>query len=491
MSARRATHVVVLAAGLGKRMRSATIKVLHPVAGRPMIARTLAAVAPLRPETIVFVLGNQAADVRAAVEGEAERLGIGRTRLAFALQARQLGTGHALLQAESALKGARGDLVILAGDVPAIATGTLRRLLRQHRAARAAATVLTADLPDPTGYGRIVRGEGGERAQVLRIVEHRDADAAERRIREINTGIYAVDVQRIWDAVRGGKQRNAQKEYYLTDAVARLRARGRRVIAWKHDNPDEVMGVNDRAELARVGRWMVRRALERLMAAGVTVLDPGRTDVEPGVRVGRDTILHPGVTLQGETRIGRRCVLHPGVRVHDSIVGDDCVILDHSLVQRSRVGAASRIGPMANLRPGTDVEGEVHLGNFVETKQTRMGRGSKANHLSYLGDSVIGRKVNIGAGTITCNYDGARKHPTVIGDGVFIGSDTQLVAPVTVGRGAYVGAGSTVVQDVPPGALALSRSRQTNKPGWADALRRDREARARRGTRSRRGGRGR
>jgi len=484
MSARRATHVVVLAAGLGKRMRSATIKVLHPVAGRPMIARTLAAVAPLRPETIVMVLGNQAAAVRAVVEAEAARLGLARTRLVFALQARQLGTGHALLRAEPLLRGARGDLVILAGDVPAIEARTLRRLLRHHRAARAAATVLTAELPDPTGYGRILRGPGAERREVLRIVEHRDADATERRIAEINTGIYAVEVERIWDAVRGGKQHNAQKEYYLTDAVAGLRARGRRVLALKHDDPDEVMGVNDRAELARVGRWMVRRTLVRLMASGVTVLDPERTDVEPGVRVGRDTVLHPGVTLQGETRIGRRCVLHPGVRVHDSIVGDDCVLLDHSLVQGSRVGAGSRIGPMANLRPGTDVEGEVHLGNFVETKKTRIGKGSKANHLSYLGDAVIGRKVNVGAGTITCNYDGAHKHPTVIDDGVFIGSDSQLVAPVKIGRGAYVGAGTTVVQDVPPGALAISRTRQTNKPGWADAMRRDRELRASRASRA-------
>jgi bifunctional UDP-N-acetylglucosamine pyrophosphorylase/glucosamine-1-phosphate N-acetyltransferase len=478
MSARRATHVVILAAGLGKRMRSATIKILHPVAGRPMIARTLAAVAPLHPDTIVMVLGNQAPSVRAVVESEAERLGLGRTRLEFALQKRQLGTGHALLQAEPALRAARGDLLILAGDVPAIETRTLRRLLRQHRAARAAASVLTAELRDPTGYGRIVRGEGAERGEVLRIVEHRDADATERRLAEINTGIYAVEVERIWDAVRGGGQRNAQKEYYLTDAVAGLRARGRRVIACKHRDPDELMGVNDRAELARVGRWMVRRALERLMAAGVTVLDPERTDVEPGVRVGRDTVLHPGVTLEGETRVGRRCILHPGVRVHDSIVGDDCVILDHSLIQGSRVGRASRIGPMANLRPGTDVEGDVHLGNFVETKKTRIGKGSKANHLSYLGDAVIGRKVNVGAGTITCNYDGVHKHATVIDDGVFIGSDSQLVAPVRIGRGAYVGAGSTVVQDVPPGALALSRTRQTNKPGWADALRRDRELRA-------------
>jgi bifunctional UDP-N-acetylglucosamine pyrophosphorylase/glucosamine-1-phosphate N-acetyltransferase len=477
---RRDLHVVVLAAGLGKRMRSSVVKVLHPVAGRPMIAWPLAAAAALRPRSIVVVVGNQADAVRAAVEREAAALGLRGARLRIARQARQLGTGHALLQAERALRGARGDLLILSGDVPAILPDTLRRLLRRHRAAGAAATLLTAELPDPTGYGRIVREDGAGRDDVVRIVEHADATPSERAIREVNAGIYVTDARRVFGAVRGAGRGNAQREHYLTDMVGAFRKKGRRVVAVRHGDPEEVMGVNDRRELARAGRRLVERALDRLMRGGVTVVDPSRTEVEPGVQVGRDTVIHPGVTLRGRTRVGERCELFPGSRLQDAVVGPGSVVLDHCLVVESRLGAGVRIGPMAHLRPGTVLGDETRIGNFVETKKARLGRGSKANHLTYLGDARIGRDVNVGAGTITCNYDGIRKHTTVLEDGVFIGSDTQLVAPVKVGRGSYVGAGSTITRDVPAGALALSRARQVNKEGWAEARRRAR-GKARRG----------
>ena len=476
----RPVHVILLAAGLGKRMRSATAKVLHPVAGRPMVAYPIAAAAALRPSTVVVVVGNQGGSVRRAAQSEWARLRLPDPVLRFAVQERQLGTGHAVLQAEPQLRGASGDLLILSGDVPAIRPDTLRRLLRRHRASRAAATVLTTRLADPAGYGRVIRGDGAARGEVIRIVEHRDATAAQRIIHEVNAGIYAVDPHRVFEAVRGGRRTNAQREFYLTDIVTRFRAEGWRVVPFEHPFAAEVMGVNDRAELARAGRALIVRTLERLMAAGVTVVDPDRTDVEPTVRVGRDTVIHPGVTLAGSTRIGRGCVLHPGSRLVDATVGDGSVVLDHCLIVESRIGSRARVGPMANLRPGTRLADDVRIGNFVETKKATLGRGSKANHLTYLGDATIGRRVNVGAGTITCNYDGVHKHRTVMEDGVFIGSDTQLVAPVRVGRGAYVGAGSTITKDVPAGALAVSRVRQTNKKGWVEAKRRARDAGPRR-----------
>jgi len=466
---RKPLHVVILAAGLGKRMKSKLPKVLHPLAGRPMIAYPLAAAAALKPDSVVLVLGRGADQVRSVVEEEAERLGLAGTRIAFALQARQLGTGHAVMQAEGALKGARGDLLILSGDVPAIRADTLRRLVRRHRAARAAATVLTMRLADPSGYGRVIRGAGSARGEVERIVEHVDASAAERRVEEINAGIYVADARGIFAAVRGAKRSNAQKEYYLTDMVEAFRGKGGRVIGHEHAPPDEVMGVNDRRDLARAARLLNDRAVEGLMKGGVTIVDPARTDVESTVKVGADTVIHPGVTLAGRTRIGSGCVLHPGTRVQDAILGDGCVVLDHSLIVESRIGSGVRIGPMAHLRPGTDLADDVRIGNFVETKKTKVGRGSKANHLTYLGDAKIGGKVNVGAGTITCNYDGKNKHQTVMDDGVFIGSNAELVAPVRIGRGAYVAAGSTITKDVPAGALGVGRARQSNKEGWVES----------------------
>jgi len=457
-------QVIILAAGQGTRMKSATAKVLHPLLGRPMICHTLAAAAGLRPQRIVLVVGNQSEAVQETVQAEARRLGLRPAQVSFALQRRQLGTGHAFLQAEKALGAVRGDVVVLSGDVPAIRADSLRRMLRRHRSARAQVTVMTAVLPDPTGYGRMVRDEGGR--HIARIVEHADATTAERSLNEVNCGIYVVDGRLAFDAVRGSKRSNRQGEYYLTDLVHILRRQGSKVIAHVHPDPEEVKGVNDRRDLARAGGLLRRRVLDGLMEKGVTIVDPQRTYVDASVRVGRDTTLHPGVVLEGGTRIGKACEIRSGSRIVDTVMGDGCEILDHCLLEESRLGKRVRVGPMAHLRPGSRLLDDVRIGNFVETKKTTLGRGSKANHLTYLGDASVGAKVNVGAGTITCNYDGTHKHLTVIGEGVFIGSDSQLVAPVKVGKGAYIAAGSTITADVPAGALGVARSRQINKTGW-------------------------
>jgi len=460
----RPVQVVILAAGQGKRMKSVTAKVLHPLAGRPMICHTLAAAAGLRPQRIVLVVGVQSKLVQETVQAEARRLGLRPAQVSFALQRRQLGTGHAFLQAEKALGTARGDVVVLSGDVPAIRADSLRRLLRRHRSARAQATIMTAVLSDATGYGRMVRDAGGR--LIERIVEHADATPAERAIHEVNCGIYVVERQLAFDAVRAGKRSNRQGEYYLTDLVHVLRGNGHKVIAHVHPDPEEVKGVNDRRDLARAGGLLQQRVLDGLMKKGVTVVDPQHTYVEASVVVGRDTILHPGVMLEGGTRIGRACQIRSGSRIVDSSLGEECEILDHCLLEESRLGRKVRVGPMAHLRPGSRLADEVRIGNFVETKKTTLGRGSKANHLTYLGDASVGSRVNVGAGTITCNYDGTHKHRTIIGAGVFIGSASQLVAPVKVGKGAYIAAGSTITSDVPAGALGVARSRQSNKIGW-------------------------
>ncbi len=469
--------VVILAAGQGTRMKSAIAKVLHPLAGRPLIGHTLAAAAALDPQRIVLVVGKQSDEVRKTVADEAARLGLDARRIAFALQRRQLGTGHALLQAEKAIGSSRGNLLILSGDVPTVRPETLRRMLRRHRAAGAAVTVMTTNLMDPSGYGRIEREARG--SSIERIIEHVDASAQQRRITEINCGIYVADRRLAFDAVRGGKRSNRQREYYLTDLVEAVRRQGGKVLADLQENPEEVMGVNDRLDLARAGALLRRRVLERLMRSGVTVIDPDRTYVDVTVAVGKDTVLYPGTVLQGETRVGAGSVIHSGTRIRDSVLGSDCEILDHCLVQESKLGKAVRVGPMAHLRPGTELADEVRIGNFVETKKTTMGRGAKANHLTYLGDASIGPRVNIGAGTITCNYDGEKKHRTEIGAGVFIGSDSQLVAPVKVGKGAYIAAGSTITRDVPEDALGIARVQQDNKKGWAKKRRASRAQSAR------------
>jgi bifunctional UDP-N-acetylglucosamine pyrophosphorylase / glucosamine-1-phosphate N-acetyltransferase len=447
-------HVVILAAGKGTRMKSALAKVLHRVAGMPLLEHVLRLADALDPSSVTVVVGHQADDVRRAIP---ERAG-----LRFTLQQPQLGTGHALLQAEASLSGARGTVVLLSGDVPLLRASTLSAMVRDHESAGASVTVLTAEVDAPDGYGRIVR-KGGRLAA---IVEHKDATPDERRIREINSGIYAFDLAGLFDALRALGSANAQGEYYLPDLVKVCAARGLTVQAVTVADWREILGVNSRKELAELADILKTRTNDALMEAGVTIIDPSTTFVDPDVAVGPDTILHPGVHLEGATRIGARCEIHAGVRIVDTIVDDEVVINNFCVITKSRISRGARIGPFAHIRPESDVGADAHIGNFVELKKTSLGRGAKANHLSYLGDATIGERVNVGAGTITCNYDGVAKHPTVIEDGAFIGSDTQLIAPVRVGRGAYVAAGSSITEDVPAESLAIARGKQVNKEGW-------------------------
>jgi bifunctional UDP-N-acetylglucosamine pyrophosphorylase/glucosamine-1-phosphate N-acetyltransferase len=445
-------HIVILAAGKGTRMKSARPKVLHRVAGVPMIEHVLGAAGALQPQSTTLVIGHQADALRAAL--------LTHPHLSFVVQEPQLGTAHALLTTEPALRGATGTLVLLSGDVPLLSANTLKMLIDRHESARAAATVVTAIVDDPTGYGRIVRS--GE--QIARIVEDRDASSA---ICEINSGIYAFALDGLFEALKGIASENAQREYYLPDIVALYRKRGLGVATLTVTDADEIRGINSRLELAAVSRIVRHTKNQALMAAGVTIEDPATTYVDPQVEVGPDTILHPGVSLEGATTIGSGCEIHSGVRLVDSRVGNRVTIHNHCVISNAVVENEAIVGPFAHLRQNAVVAEGARIGNFVELKNTVLGAGSKSMHLTYLGDATIGAGVNIGAGTITCNYDGVSKHRTTIEDGAFVGSDTQLIAPVTIGTGAYVGSGTTVRQDVPPGALAVSAGKQRNIDGWA------------------------
>jgi bifunctional UDP-N-acetylglucosamine pyrophosphorylase/glucosamine-1-phosphate N-acetyltransferase len=376
----------------------------------------------------------------------------------------QLGTGHALLQAAALLEPMAGTLLLLSGDVPLLGADTLDRLLRTHELSGAAATVLTARVERPYGYGRVVRVDG----RIARIVEERDASPAERQIREVNSGIYVFDLEPLFPALRSLGSRNAQGEHYLPDLIKAYRRQQRVVETMTLERPDEVRGINSRTELAEVSHIVRQKKNEELMAAGVTLEDPATTYVDPDVQVGPDTVIHPGVHLEGHTRVGAACEIHAGVRIVDSVLEDRVTVRNFCVIQQSRISSGATVGPFAHLRPETDIRQNARVGNFVELKKTVLGAGSKANHLAYLGDATIGAEVNVGAGTITCNYDGVQKHPTVIEDGAFIGSDTQLIAPVTVGRGAYVGSGATIRENVPPGALAVSAGKQRNIEGWVE-----------------------
>ncbi len=449
-------HVVILAAGKGTRMKSDTPKVLHSLAGRPLIEHILAAVDHLAAATTTLVVGHGADLVRTALAA--------RPNLQYVVQSPQLGTGHALQQAEPVLKGRKGNVLLLYADVPLLEPGTLLRLLEAHRNEKAAMTVLTAELSDPYGYGRIVRDSQG---QIDRIIEERDASSEQRAIREINSGIYALSMGPLFQHLNQLATDNSQAEYYLTDLVGMYRQEGLRVDALCLDTADELRGVNSRLDLAELSQIVRQRKNRQLMMGGVTLEDPATTFVDIDVTVGPDTILGPGVRLEGHTVVGDRCRIHAGSRLTNVTMENDVVVLDYSVIVDSRVGQGAAVGPMAHVRPDSVIGPGARVGNFVELKKTSLGKGSKASHLTYLGDSTIGEGVNIGAGTITCNYDGSAKHPTIIEDGVFIGSDSQLIAPVTIGKDAYVGAGSTIVSDVPAGSLAVARSRQVIKPEWA------------------------
>jgi bifunctional UDP-N-acetylglucosamine pyrophosphorylase/glucosamine-1-phosphate N-acetyltransferase len=448
-------HIVVLAAGKGTRMKSALPKVLHRAMGQPLIDHVLSSAASLTPASITVIIGHQTELMRQHFDGA-------NSAVQLAVQEPQLGTGHALLQAEPFLKGKTGTVLLLSGDVPLLTAATVQELVGHHHAKGAAATVLTATIERPDGYGRIVREDGA----ISAIVEHKDASEETRKIREINSGVYAFDLAPLFPALQRVGSANAQGEYYLPDLVTIFRSERLPVETVKLLDPREILGVNSRKELADVSAILRDRKNDDLMASGVTIIDPSTTWVEADVAVGTDTILHPGVYLEGKTTIGTGCEVHSGVRVMDSTIGDGVTINNFCVIRESVVESGAIVGPFAQLRPASRVGEGAHVGNFVELKNTRLGKGSKANHLAYLGDATIGEKVNIGAGAITCNYDGKKKYPTVIEDGAFIGSDSQLVAPVRVGKNAYVAAGSSITEDVPAESLAIARARQVNKADW-------------------------
>jgi bifunctional UDP-N-acetylglucosamine pyrophosphorylase / glucosamine-1-phosphate N-acetyltransferase len=449
-------HIVILAAGKGTRMKSALPKVAHPLAGLPIIEHVVRTARELEAATTTIVVGHGAEAVRGALGGY--------PNLKFVVQSPQLGTGHAMLQAEPVLEGKSGTVLLLYGDVPLLQTNTLRRLVERHVDQHASATVLTAELPDPYGYGRIVRSASG---QIERIVEERDASGDEREIREVNSGIYALALGPLFDSLKRLATDNAQGEYYLTDLVAAYRRRSLTVETLCIDDAAELRGVNTRADLAELSRHLLDRLRQALMLGGATLEDPATAYIESDVTVGEDTTIGPGVSLTGKTSIGRGCRIGPGSRLTNATIGDDVTILDHTIIVSSTVASGASVGPFAHIRPDSFIAERARVGNFVELKKTTLGPGSKANHLAYLGDATIGTDVNIGAGTITCNYDGVNKHQTIIEDNVFIGSDSQLIAPVTISHHSYVAAGSSITHDVPAESLAVARSRQTNKPGWA------------------------
>ena len=447
--------ILIMAAGKGTRMVSDLAKVLHPVCGVPMLHLMYRAAAGLEPGEIVIVIGQDADLVRASMEGRPAR---------FVLQSEQLGTGHAVMMARPLLEGRPGDLLVLYGDTPRLKTATLRKLAERHRASGAATTLLTTRAENPCGYGRILRGADGK---VAGIVEERDATPEQRLIREINPGLYCFQIHPLLTALDRLSNRNSQGEYYLTDVIGIQREAGRRIETLIHEDFDELLGINTRAELAEASRALRLQKNLELMAGGVTLIDPERTYVDLDVVVAKDVTVHPMVTLQGRTRIAEGSTVHSGCRIADSIIGPGVEVGDSCVITDSEIGSGSTVGPFARLRNGSRVGSRCRVGNFVELKKAVLGDGTKAAHHAYLGDATLGKNVNIGAGVITCNYDGVHKHATIIEDGAFIGTDAQLVAPVRVGEGAYVAAGSCITEDVPAGALAIARERQVNKADWA------------------------
>ncbi|HLW84225.1 MAG TPA: bifunctional UDP-N-acetylglucosamine diphosphorylase/glucosamine-1-phosphate N-acetyltransferase GlmU [Candidatus Sulfotelmatobacter sp.] len=457
--------VAIMAAGKGTRLKSQLPKVLHEVGGKPLLAHVIRAATALVPAHDVYVIiGHEAERVRAAVEA---------TGVRFVLQSEQRGTGHALMVAQSALAGY--DHVIVAyGDAPLITAETIGRLRDFHLGERAAMSLLSADLENPTGYGRVLRKSAG-RAEVQAIVEEKAASATQKKIYEINSGFYIFAIPDLYANIAKLSTANAHSEYYLTDMAAILRKNEKKVVVWKTANPSEVLGGNTRAELAEIDEKMRLTKCRQLMADGVTVFYPATCVIDADVEIAPDTLIEPYVQLLGNTKIGTGCRVHSYSVIRDSVIGDGVTIRPGSLMEDSRVEAGAVIGPYSHLRPGSEIGEGAHVGNFVETKKITLGKGSKANHLTYLGDAEIGAGVNIGAGTITCNYDGVNKNKTVIEDGVFIGSDSTLVAPVRVGKGAYVGAASCITENVPGDALAVGRARQIVKDGWAREKRAERK----------------
>ena len=455
------TSIVILAAGKGTRLRSDLAKVLHLAGGRPLLETVLRACRPLKAAQTLVVVGHQAEEVGVLAESlDAQTV----------VQNPQRGTGHAMQIARRAMRKSAKLAVVLPGDAPLLRTETLAALIDTHRRGDAAATILSAELADPGAYGRIVRDAEG---RVVAIVESSALTAEQRAIREVNSAIYCFTLEKLWPCLAALRPENAHRELYLTDAIAMLRARNERVLAQVAADANEVLGCNTRADLAGADRVLRGRKAAELMNAGVTIYFPETVVIDPEVTAGEDTVIEQGVQLLGATRIGARCRIRTGSVLHDTRVDDGAVVGPHTNAIASRIGEGAHVGPFARLRPGADIRARAHIGNFVEVKKSVIHEGAKAQHLSYLGDATVGEGANIGAGTITCNYDGVAKYETKIGKRVFVGSDSALVAPVRIGDGAYIAAGSVITENVPADALALARGRQVNKLGWAKARRRE------------------
>src|SRR5438094_2126628 len=452
--------VIVLAAGKGTRLKSSLAKVLHKAGGRTLVEHIVRACEPLKARETVVVVGHQAEQVAAVVEP------LGAVTV---LQQPQNGTGHAVQVAKRTLGRAKCALV-LPGDAPLVRPETLKAMLAAHRNGNAAATILSAVVADPSGYGRIVRKS---ETSVSAIVEESQLADEQREINEINSAIYCFSLENLWPALAQVKPNNKHRELYLTDAIAVMSGKGETVLAQVAGDAREVLGCNTRADLAEVDRIFREWKRNALMDAGVTIQLPETVLIDPEVSAGEDTVIEAGVQLLGKTKLGARCSVKTGSVIVDSVIGDDVKVEPHSLIVESRLEDRATVGPFARLRVGTHVKSGARVGNFVETKKAVIGEGAKVPHLTYLGDAKVGAKTNIGAGTITCNYDGFQKHPTNIGKGVFIGSDSVLVAPVRIGDHAYVAAGSTITENVPDDSLGIGRGRQVNKPGWASRKRRE------------------
>ncbi|PIC78704.1 bifunctional UDP-N-acetylglucosamine diphosphorylase/glucosamine-1-phosphate N-acetyltransferase GlmU [Sporosarcina sp. P18a] len=446
------TYAIVLAAGQGTRMKSDLYKVLHPVCGKPMVEHVIDHIRDLHSDRIVTIVGHGAEMVEQTLGNKSE----------YALQTQQLGTAHAVQQAERVLADLEGTTLVVCGDTPLISTETMAALLAHHHETEAKATILTAIADDPTGYGRIIRAENGD---VMRNVEHKDTNDEERLVKEINTGTYCFDNRVLFDTLKKVTNENAQGEYYLPDVLGILKSEGQRISAYTTPNFHETLGVNDRVALAQAEKNMRQLIAEKHMRNGVTIISPDQTVISAEAEIGRDTVIQPGVLIEGATKIGSQCVIGPNSHIQNSTVGDNTTI-HSSVVRDSTVGSQTAVGPFAHLRPETQLGDHVKVGNFVEVKKSQLGDASKVSHLSYIGDTEIGKNVNVGCGTITVNYDGKNKHKTEIEDNAFIGCNANLVAPVTIGKNAIVAAGSTVTKNVPENSLAIGRVRQENKEGY-------------------------
>ncbi|OJG51729.1 UDP-N-acetylglucosamine pyrophosphorylase [Enterococcus hirae] len=451
-----ARYAIILAAGKGTRMKSKLYKVLHPVSGQPMVEHIINRVSETNPDQIITIVGHGAEQVKAQLGERSE----------YALQAEQLGTGHAVLQAASFLQGKEGTTLVISGDTPLLTTETLNNLFEYHQGKNASATILTAQAEDPTGYGRIIRDHIGI---VEKIVEQKDTTPEEALVQEINTGTYCFDNQALFEALNKVGTDNAQGEYYLTDIIEILKDAGKTVAAYQTEDFDESMGVNDRIALAKANELMRQRINKMHMVNGVSFVDPATTYIDAGVEIGSDTVIEAGVQLQGKTVIGSDCVIGAHSRIVDSVI-EDHVVVEHSVIEKSLVKSHADVGPFAHLRPKAEIGEGVHIGNFVEVKNAEIGKNTKVGHLTYVGDATLGEEINVGCGVVFVNYDGKNKHRTTIGDHSFIGSNANIIAPVEIAKNTSVAAGSTITEDIPEYAMAIARARQVNKEEYAKKL---------------------